>query len=110
VNYAMLRNYIGKVVSVIGKVLHISPSGNQLQLRMSDGNDVVVTLKDSLEELLQGYIQVTASVEKDGTLTAEHIISFGDREIDLKMYNEAVELASKYSELFTFSEGNSLTY
>ncbi|XP_065053991.1 uncharacterized protein LOC135682847 [Rhopilema esculentum] len=104
VNFSMLQKHVGRLVSVIGKVKDVNPSGNQINLLMSDGQEVRVALKDTLEELLDGYVQMTAMVESDGSLTAENLISFGNGEIDLNLYNEAVNLATKYNQLFVFTK------
>lgn len=104
VNKAMLKNNIGQSVCVIGKVL--SASSMQMELQLSDGQNVKVQLEEQLEEQLEGYVQMIARVNRDSTLVCENLISFGAGEVDLDAYNNALDVMSRHQNLFSSNEVN----
>ncbi|XP_057315293.1 uncharacterized protein LOC130656455 [Hydractinia symbiolongicarpus] len=110
VNGAMLQNNVGKTVCAIGRITIMNPNGMELRVQLADGKEVKAQLEDQLEEPLEGFVQMLARVNKDLSLTVEHLVSFGAGEIDLNIYNEAVVLMAKHPGLFSSSEVNGQMY
>jgi len=109
VNGAMLADNIGRSVSVVGKVVSNNPSGLELTVQLSDGKEARVTLDEQLDEPLDGYIQFVAVVNNDLSLHNQAIVSFGAAEIDLDIYNEMINVSSRYPNLFSASELDGVT-
>ena len=106
VNYALLQQNIGRSVCAIGKVSEVATSGMEITLKLADNRDVKVKLEEQLQEMLEGYVQVVARVNRDCSLTAEHLVSFGQGDMDLNILNCAIEATAKHSNLFNASEVN----
>lgn len=110
VNGALLSKNIGKTVTVIGRVAQMSPNGMELQIQLADGKEVKVQMEDQLTEPLEGYVQMTARVNRDNSLVAEKCISFGHGEIDLDAFNKALQVMSRHPNLFSSSEINGVMH
>ena len=101
INGSMLSKNIGKSVCAIGKVTMNSPNGNEIKVQLSDGKEVMVQLDEHLQEPVDGYIQMVATVKNDNSLNAQACVCFGAGEIDLDIYNQAVDVASRHPNLFS---------
>jgi len=101
VNASMLQQHVGKLVTLVGEVSEVSPSGQELKILASDRKVVRAALMEPLAEEPRGVVEVIAKVERDGSLVAQRLISYmGNTEFDLGLYNEAVKLATKFPEYF----------
>ena len=101
INGSMLVNNIGRTVCAIGKVTSMSPNGMSFQIILADGKVVKVQLEEQLDEPLEGYVQVNARVNRDNSLTAQHLVSFGSGEIDLEVFNKTLNIMMTYPEFFS---------
>ena len=108
VNGAMLSDFIGQHVSVIGKIVNVSSSMMQLEIQMCDGKKVKVQLEEALEEQLEGFVQMIARVNRDQTLICQNLISFGAGEIDMDTYNNAINVMGRHQNLFSSGEVNGM--
>eukprot|EP00743_Colponemidia_sp_Colp-15_P008774 GILK01009570.1.p1 GENE.GILK01009570.1~~GILK01009570.1.p1 ORF type:complete len:116 (-),score=8.04 GILK01009570.1:105-419(-) len=97
VNRNSLREYVGKNVRFVGKVVRCSypvaildaPDGGQVQVQMSDGASYGST-----------FVEVIGEVNQDLSIREFTFNNFGD-DFDLANYNEMVALASnQFRELF----------
>ncbi|XP_004211970.1 replication protein A 14 kDa subunit [Hydra vulgaris] len=101
VNGAMLSSNIGRSVCAIGKVTSMNPNGMGFQIMLADGKIVKVQLEEQLDEPLEGYVQLIARVNRDTSLTAQNLVSFGSGEIDLEIFNKTLNTMTTYPEFFS---------
>jgi len=104
VNFALMQQHVGGTVCCIGKVLEADAVGMELKLEMADGKQVAVQLENSMDQVQEGaFVQMTARVNKNASMTAEHIVSFGEADFDLEAYNKALMTAARHPDLFSAS-------
>ncbi|XP_031556473.1 replication protein A 14 kDa subunit-like [Actinia tenebrosa] len=107
VNASMLRQYAGRLVCLVAKISEINNTGTELKVLTSDDKTIHVILSEPLEEALQGVIEIIGRAEKDGTISAQRLISYnGSEEFDMNLYNEAVKLTTNFPEIFAGSNAN----
>merc|ERR1711890_102804 len=100
----MLSQKVGQSVCVIGKVTTNSPSGNEIKVQLSDSKEVTARLDgEQVHEPMEGYIQMIATVNQDLSLDAEAYVNLPG-EIDLDIYNQAINVALQHPNLFSASE------
>lgn len=104
---AMLPNLVGREVCVVGTVLHVSASGQQLRLRCVDGREVNCTLQSPLQSSadnciaeIQGRIRNPQGTELDAT--AEAIIFSRDAsdKFDANLYAQAIQLTAQFDRFY----------
>merc|ERR550519_1267429 len=69
-------------------------------------------MEQQMEGQMEGYCQMTARVNRDGTLMCEHICSFGNPEtaFDMATYDKAIMTAARHPDLFSASQVNGQVY
>lgn len=104
VNGSMLKEFVGQTVSVIGKIVNLEKNMMQMTIQLADGKSAKVQLEEQLDEALEGFVQMTVRVNRDTSLSCEKLISFGPGEIDLEVYNGALEIMRRHQNLFSSGE------
>ncbi|KAL6052518.1 hypothetical protein QOT17_018507 [Balamuthia mandrillaris] len=97
VNKTFLNRYVGSAVRLVGVVKNKSPG--KLIMGTSDGGEVMVHLKSDATHT-STTVEVLGTVNKDLTLTEISSTSFGE-DFDLNNYNQLVNFAHQFTELFT---------
>ncbi|KAL7646439.1 UNVERIFIED_CONTAM: hypothetical protein RMT77_003352 [Armadillidium vulgare] len=92
VNAATLPKYNGRPVILIGQVGQIDSTGQNVQIKTSDEQLVVVRLNEPLKENLEGIVEFHGTGHGQQML-ADFYVSFpGEyaQNFDIGMYNDAV--------------------
>ncbi|RHZ82193.1 hypothetical protein Glove_112g44 [Diversispora epigaea] len=97
INSTLLSKYRNEVVRLIGRVKESSK--NSAVLEASDKGQIRILL--SPETILQAnkIVEIIGRVRDDHSLQELNTTNFGE-EFDLDLYENAVQVAQKYSKLF----------
>ncbi|XP_060067082.1 uncharacterized protein LOC132547332 [Ylistrum balloti] len=100
VNGAMLPSFQGRVVCLLGMAKDVDQNGQAFTLTTSDGQDIRVNMQEPLSEYVAGLTEVEGQVQSNNAVVCQNYITFPQETsdtFDMKMYNDAVELASRFS-------------
>ncbi|CAM9104965.1 unnamed protein product, partial [Laminaria digitata] len=99
VNGAVLGQFVGRTVAVVGKVVSHQEGAAEAQLETSDGKTITVQVPPGSSWTSQ-YVEVIGHLHDEGSLQEFKSTDFGDS-FDMVTYNKAVELmTTKFSHLF----------
>ncbi|CAN0076809.1 unnamed protein product [Ectocarpus sp. 12 AP-2014] len=99
VNGAVLSQFLGNTVCVVGKVLSYQEGDPEAQLETSDGAKITVQMTAGSTWTSQ-YVEVIGHLHETDRLQEFKSTDFGDM-FDLRKYNEVVSLITgKFSYLF----------
>lgn len=91
IHAALLPSFSGKTVRLVGAPLGY-PSGNEVTLRSSDGQNVKVSLQQCDASAFPAKcVEILGRVNDDLSMTAFKATSFGDS-FDLKLHDELITL------------------
>ncbi|CAM9098396.1 unnamed protein product [Ascophyllum nodosum] len=99
VNGAVLEQFLGQTVCLVGKVISHQEGAPDAELETSDGVRITVTLAAGSTWTSQ-YVEVIGHLHEDSTLQEFKSTDFGDS-FDMGLYDRAVALMTgKFSHLF----------
>ncbi|KAK7109430.1 replication protein A 14 kDa subunit-like [Littorina saxatilis] len=94
INGALMPNYQGKHVCVLGKAKDVDPNGKFFTLSTSDEKDIRVNMSNPLSEYVSGLTEVHGRVQGN-ILQCENYVLFSEDaagKFDMGLYNQAVQL------------------
>lgn len=99
----MLPSFQGRTVCLLGNAKDVDSNGTAFTLSTGDGQDVKVIMQEPLGEYVSGLTEVHGNVDAHNNINCQSYIAF-PKEIsdtfDLGLYNDAVELTSRFSEFY----------
>ncbi len=103
VTASMLSSHIGSLVTLMGQVKPDSISSNSLKIytQSNAGGEVDIKFNTPLNELLEGTIEFTGTVEdhKSVQCMSYKLLSQTSGQFDFEAYNAAVEMIHNYPSL-----------
>nr|AFK73704.1 replication protein A3 [Ostrea edulis] len=103
VNGKLLPSFQGRNVCLLGNAKDVDSNGTAFILSTSDGQDVRIIMQEPLGEYVSGLTEVHGSVDAQNNIHCQSYVAF-PKEIsdtfDLELYNNAVELTSRFSEFY----------
>ncbi|XP_064401836.1 uncharacterized protein LOC135347733 [Halichondria panicea] len=109
VNTSMLSKHIGSRVCLVGKNLGVMKGGTSLNLEASDKQTVTANFPQPLRDPLDTYVELLGKVENDCSISVERIVNFGN-DFDLDVYNEVIQITSKFPSLFPQESQEQMQY
>ncbi|CAN0041586.1 unnamed protein product [Scytosiphon promiscuus] len=99
VNGAVMNQFLGNTVCVVGKVVAHQEGDSESQIETSDGTTITVTMSPGSSWTSQ-YVEVIGHLHEGNTLQEFKSSDYGDT-FDMAKYNKAVALMTgKFSYLF----------
>jgi len=95
VNGALLSKFVNRNVSLMGNVIKTNPNGRSFDIQTGDRQVVTVNLRQPLDDLLTGLVEVHGVVQGSGVLLADYFINFPPElaeTFDLELDNETAIL------------------
>ena len=90
INGAMMAQYLGRTVTLIGEVANQNQERHELLVRAPDGTEVVVQLP--MGEFADGrFIQIVGKVGPENTIEAMRLITVSSN-FDMPMYDKALSM------------------
>lgn len=62
VNGALLGNYLGKKVSIIGFVTDINQNATSFEMRSVDNMTITIKVSSVLDDMIEGYVEVSVKL------------------------------------------------
>ncbi|CAN0394227.1 unnamed protein product [Pylaiella littoralis] len=100
VNGAVLEQFVGQTVCIVGKIVSHEEGAPESQIETSDGRKLTIRMAAGSSWTSQ-YVEVVGHVHEGGQVEEFKSTDFGDS-FDMAMYQKAVQLMTgKYSYLFS---------
>lgn len=90
VNSAVLSKHVGKVVTLVGRV--VSQDAETVRVQAADGKEVIVKKSSPDAMAPTSFVEYVGTVNPDMSVSEVRSTPFGDS-FDLDTYNELVQLA-----------------
>ncbi|XP_014285158.1 replication protein A 14 kDa subunit [Halyomorpha halys] len=78
VNGAALHNFIGRPVTLVGNVISVNPKGISFDLKTSDMQIVIVSMRKPLTEPISGLIEVQGIVQGRNSMVCDYYMAYPD--------------------------------
>eukprot|EP00118_Oscarella_pearsei_P000088 m.4177 g.4177 ORF g.4177 m.4177 type:complete len:112 (+) comp10350_c0_seq1:35-370(+) len=98
INKSLMRRYRGKDCVLVGRVKSVA-GPSSITIETSDKETVTVECGFGTFSSMEGVVELIVSVGFDERLVAKAATCYGE-DFDLNVYDEAVQVATKYSLLF----------
>ncbi|KAK7500781.1 hypothetical protein BaRGS_00008025 [Batillaria attramentaria] len=103
INGALLPNYNGKQVCLLGKAKDVDPNGMFFTLVTSDDQEIRVNMAEPLSEYVAGLTEVHGTVQGK-SISCENFVLFSEEaseKFDMGLYNQAVQLMERCGEHYS---------
>nr|XP_026691486.1 replication protein A 14 kDa subunit-like [Ciona intestinalis] len=104
---SMMKQNVGKCVTMMGIVApeKISTDGSSFQMSTESDKEITVLLSSGLNELLDGIVEVTGTVDQQENL---HCVVYrqlnSSESLDIEAYNAAIKMTHKFPNLCSYSQ------
>jgi hypothetical protein len=78
INKALLPNFIGSNVKLVGRVTEVDASGRFASIEAADHGIIQVIRDPSAQRYGSPYVEITGGVNPDGTINEYNFADFGD--------------------------------
>ncbi|KAF1740130.1 hypothetical protein MXB_3450 [Myxobolus squamalis] len=101
VNPSNLPKMVGKRISLIAKLINLSPNGIDGEIRLCDKSEITARFPVSFRVSCSGIIFIMAKVDKPSYLIVEKVIEIGSDNFDMDYYFDSVKCIEKHNIFFS---------